>query len=113
MPLFNQLAGVFLIEAKGLALALSVRPMRAALLGAFVGFQTAPSEAVDNIFLCTGYIPALIRIFNAEDEIAPVAPGEQIVIKDRPDTPKVQSTGGAWRKSYSDFFAHRAQRYIV
>jgi hypothetical protein len=39
-------------------------------VGAFVGLEAAPFEAVDNIFFCAGHIAGLVGIFDPEDEVA-------------------------------------------
>src|SRR6185312_2106280 len=111
VALLQQLFRIFFIDAERLAFALAVGPERAALVGALVRFETAPGQGVEDILLRTGHVPALVRIFDAEYEVAAVAPGEKIVVEDGSDAAQVQAACRAGCKSDSDFSGHRLQRY--
>src|SRR5205085_64976 len=63
-----------------LSFALPVRSVVAAVQGAFIGFETCPLQAIENIFFSTGDITALIGVFDAENKIALVLFCKQIVI---------------------------------
>jgi hypothetical protein len=76
MAIGDQPAGVFFVEAEGFSLALAVGAEGAAFVGAFVGFESAPAEGIDDIFFGAGYIAALVGVFDPEDEVAAMLAGK-------------------------------------
>jgi hypothetical protein len=75
---FDELLGVFGVD--GFPFALAIGAVGAGLFGGFVGLQAGPFEAVEDISFGAGDKPALIRIFDAEDEVAAMFAGEKIVV---------------------------------
>jgi hypothetical protein len=110
MALADQLLSILLIESFRLALALTIGAIGAGKKRTFVGVESAPGEAIEDIFFCAGYIAGLVGVFDTKDEIALVLAGEKIVVKDCPYSSQVKASGGAGGKPKPDFFAHRAQR---
>jgi len=80
MSLVHQLLSVLVIESFRLALALAIGAIAAGTKGAFVGVEAAPGETIEDIFLGSGYVAALVGVFNTEDEIATVLACEKVVI---------------------------------
>ncbi|HTE07281.1 MAG TPA: hypothetical protein VK628_00880, partial [Flavitalea sp.] len=68
------------LAVKFFSFTLTVRAIRAALCRAFIWFQPAPREAVYDILLSARHKPALISIFNAENKVAVVLVGKQVVV---------------------------------
>ena len=103
--------GVFGVER--FAFTLPVRSVCPGLFGGFVGLQAGPFEAVEDIFFGAGNKPALIRIFDTEDEVAAVFAGEEIVVKDGADATEMEATGGAGGKADPDSFAHKMAKVRI
>jgi len=51
-------------------------------------------------------VPLLIRILDADDELAVVMAGKQIVEQCGTGVPDMQVTGWAWCITYADFLCH-------
>jgi len=76
-------------------------------VGAFIGLEAAPLEAVDDIFFRPWNKTGLVGIFDPKDEFTAVLAGEQIVVEYGPYATEVKATGGAGGKSQPYFFAHK------
>jgi hypothetical protein len=76
MPLLYQLGGIFFIKPLGLSFALPVRAISSRKLRALVGLQSTPFQGVQDVFLCSGNIAALIRVFDTEDKVTAMPAGE-------------------------------------
>jgi hypothetical protein len=57
-----------------------------------------------------GHIAALVGVFDPEDEVAVVTTGIEVVVKDGSDAAQVKTSGGAGRKTETNFSGHRLQR---
>jgi hypothetical protein len=68
---------------------LPVRCERTSFDGSFIGFKTQPSKRPDNIVFCSLYISDLVRVFDAEYELAASLSGQEVVIKSCPDAANV------------------------
>ena len=111
VALVDQLAGVFFIDAKGFPFALAVGAVGAALVGALIGFEAAPGEGIEDILFGAGYVAGLVGVFDPEDEVAAVAAGKEVVVKDGSYAPQVKAAGGAGCKAKTNLTGHRMQRY--
>jgi len=80
VSLLYELLSVLLIESFRLALALAIGAIGAGMEGALVGVESAPGEAVEDIFFGPGYVAALVGVFNTEDKVAMVLACEKIVV---------------------------------
>jgi len=89
MTVSDELIGVLLVESLGLAFTLTVRAMGAGFVRAFVGFQSAPAEAVKNILFGAFDVAALVGIFDPEYKIAAVPAGKKVVVENGPNTAQV------------------------
>ncbi len=78
MAVFDQLAGIFLID--GLAVALAVGTVRAAHVRAFIPVEAQPTQALLEFFLGAGHVTFLIGVLNAEDKLSAGLSGKQIVV---------------------------------
>src|SRR5690606_29566731 len=88
----------------GFSFTLPVRSIRTAMDGAFIRLQPCPFQTVENIFLRSGYIAALVGILNTQYKISLVLLCKQIVIQNSSYTTQVQSPGRTRCKSYPYFF---------
>lgn len=73
----QQLVGIAGIDA--LALALAIGRVRAALVGAFIPFESHPAERIHDLGFAVGGRAALIGILDPQDELAAVAARERFV----------------------------------
>jgi hypothetical protein len=111
MAFLYELGGIFGIDALGFAFTLSVRAMGSGMKRTLVRLESAPGETVQDILFCARYIAALVGVFDAEDKVALMLPGKQVIVENGSDASQVQPAGGARCESKPDFFAHRGQRY--
>ena len=88
----EELADIFLIDF--LALALAVRAVVAAEADAFVELNAEPAERLQDIFLGTGHEACGVGVLDAEDELAAVLAGEEIVVESSADTTDVEGSCG-------------------
>src|ERR1700730_12811556 len=74
MTIFYQLFSILAIN--GFALTLTIWAILSANMRAFIRVQSTPFQTLNNIFFRTLNITALVGIFNAQDEITFMLPGE-------------------------------------
>jgi len=89
VTLINQLFGILGVKAFCLALALAIGAIGAGVEGTFVWGERAPGKAVEDIFFGSGYIAALVGVFDAEDEVALVLAGVEVIIEYGSDASEV------------------------
>ena len=82
------------------ALRLLVRTMGAAAVGAFVPVEPEPAEGLVKGTLGFRVVALLVRVFQPEDELAPVMAGKQPVVERRADIAHVGLARGAGRVSH-------------
>ena len=83
------------------ALGLPVRPPVAAFLDALVPVEPEPPEILDDAALRLRGRPLGVRVLDAQDEGAPISPGEQPVEERRAGIADVQVTGGTGSETNS------------
>jgi hypothetical protein len=110
MSLPDQLFGISDIDSFRLPLTLAIGAIGAGMRWAFIGVESAPGEAVKDIFFGAGHITALVCVFDTEDKIALVLAREKVVVKYCPNASQVKPACGAWSKPKPDFLTHRPQR---
>jgi hypothetical protein len=87
IPLFDQFLCVGPIGRFSFALAVGTEG--AAVLYAFIGFEPAPTQAIENIFFRSGHISALVGVFDPDNEIASVFFGKEVVVENGTNTAEV------------------------
>src|ERR1700744_2940742 len=81
MAFAHQLLGI--LAVKRFSLALAVWRVRAAGNRAFIRHQHAPVQAIDNILFGPLYIAVLVGILNAQNKIAAMLFGKQVIEQHR------------------------------
>ena len=104
MALVEQVLRVRLVHV--LALGLAVGAERAADIRAFVVSEARLPHALVDQVDCAGDLALLIRILDAEDELAAVLLGQQIGIQRRAQPSKVQIACRAGGKACTNFLIH-------
>ena len=99
VALLDQLFRVGAIEMR--ALGLAVRPIRPALVGAFIPFQAQPAQVVHEILLGLGHEAFAVGVFDAQDELTAGLAGQQEVVQRGPRATDVQIAGGRGRKPHA------------
>ena len=104
----EQLADVFLVDVA--ALALAVGPILASERDALVEADAEPSEGLDDVGLGLGHEARGVSVLDAEDEVAPVLAGKQVVEQGSAHTADMQGPRGAGCKAHphSSLFCHFA-----
>ena len=98
---FHQLPGVFGIEIP--ALCLNVRAVIAADIRTLVIVKAGLVHGLVDEIHGTRNLALLIRVLNAQDELAAVLAGKQIGIKRRAEAAQVEITGRAGRKACTNY----------
>ena len=68
MPFSHQ--SFCIIPVQCFSFALAIGAVITPVLHAFIGFQSAPTQAIEDVFFGAGYITALIGVFDAEKGLA-------------------------------------------
>src|SRR5690625_773520 len=89
-----------------LPFALPVWPVSSALFYTFIRFQTAPSQAVYKVLLCSFYVSLSICIFNTQNKVALMLAGKEIIVQYGAYSSEVQPPCWAGGKTNSYFFIH-------
>ena len=105
LALCDQLLGVGQVHV--LALGLDVRAVVAADVRSLVPEEAAVAQRVVDDLRCAGHEPLLVRVLDAQDELAVVLLGEEIGIERRAQAAQVQIPGGAWRESRANVHVGR------
>jgi hypothetical protein len=92
------------LTVEWLAVALAVGTIVSADVDALVELYAQPFEGLNDIFLGTRDETGLVRVFNAENHIAAILPGEEIVVQSGADSADVERTGGTRCETNADFF---------
>ena len=102
---FEQLVYVFAIDL--FAFRLAIRAVVAAVAHPFVEVDAQPFEGFDDVGLGSRYEPLGVGIFDAENHVAVVLLGKQIVIESGTDSANVQGARGTWCETHPYFsFGH-------
>ena len=88
----EKLFDIFLIDL--LALVLAVRAVVAAEADALVELDAEPAERLQDIFLGSGHEACRVGVLDAEDELAAVLAGEEIVVQSCADAADMQRSCG-------------------
>ena len=91
------------------SLALAIWPACSTRRHPLIGGQTAPRQRFFDVRLSTLHKPALVGVFDAQNEGSTVGAGEQPVVQRSPDTTHVEWPGGARGKANSNV-SHGRQR---
>ncbi len=100
MVLVHQLLGVLLVDLA--ALALAVGTMRAAHIRALVPLDAQPAQGVEYLLLGLAGGAQLVRILDAQDELATVLTGEAEIEEGDVGGTDVRVTGGRRRDAGAD-----------
>ena len=102
LPVVEKLLNILLIYIATLALA--IRPMIAAEAHALVELDAEPLERLDDVFLCSRHEAARVGVFNAEDEVAAMLTGKEVVVERGTNTADMKRSGRAWSETDAHFF---------
>ena len=100
MAVFNQLLGVFLVN--GLAFALAVRAVFAALVRALIPVEAEPGQRLEDGGFAFRRRTGLVGVFDAQDELAALALGEGAVEQRDVSGADVRVAGRGWRNTGTD-----------
>lgn len=104
MAFLNEPGGILAVESLGFPFTLAIGAIFTGMEGTFVGLESTPGKAVQDILLRSLYIAALVGVFDTEDKVAFMLAGEKIIVENRSDASQVQPPCGAWCESKPDFF---------
>jgi hypothetical protein len=76
----------------------------------FIRCQSAPAQAVHDIILGARHETGLIRVFYAQDEVAALLAGKQIIIEYRAYTSQMKSACGTWGEADPYFLGIHAAK---
>ncbi len=79
------------------------------MLYTFIGFESAPAQTIEDVFLRTRNVATLVGVLDADNEIPSVLLGKKVVVEDGPHPTQVKASGGTRRKTDADFFGHAAK----
>ena len=102
LSVVEKLLNILLIYVATLALA--IRPMIASEAHALVEFDAQPLERLDDVFLCSRHEAARVGVFNAEDEVAAMLTGKEVVVERGTNTADMKRSGRAWSETDAHFF---------
>ena len=99
--LADELFGILAVH--GFAVALAVRAVGTSDMDTFVELDAEPCEGLDDVVFGAWHEAGLVGILDAENHLAAILFGEQVVIQCGAHTADVKRSGGAWCKTYSYF----------
>ena len=104
MTISDQFFRILLVDALLFAFALAVGAVGTGIGGTFIRFKSDPFEAIRDIFFCTGYIAALVRIFYTEYEGSTMFFCKKIVVENSADTSEMRPPVGLGAKRTRTLF---------
>ena len=95
---------VSVLPVQVLAIALAIRAVGATVPGPFIGLHAAPLQGLADVIFGPGNEPCLVRVLDAQQELATVLACEEVVVKGGAHTTHVQWPGGTWGEA--DSYGH-------
>ncbi len=94
-------------------LALTIRSVGASDTDAFVDLDSAPLQGFDDVILGPRNETLRIGILDAQNHLAPVTAGEQIVIKRRAHSSHVEGSRGTRSETHANLLRHNITSFIL
>jgi hypothetical protein len=108
VPLVDELSDALVIMIE--ALRLNVWTESPVPMGTFIIVNTRPFECRDKILDSALNLAGLVRIFDPENELSTVVPGEKEVVESSTESTDVKEPCGTRCKTYSDGRGHECEQ---